>query len=159
MTWGIFASPLLPWKKSNYYIFWAWLCSCLSYLACKARVPVNCKLWPVCLAGPYFPTLSRQQHDFSLVVGGGVGIEHKLCVLIFLKLLSEKFLVIRRIEPVIVLNVPRRSSARSPFLTLLSRRSHSGRWFSFGKRVWFIESHIVLIISFFTCFIYLIYCW
>jgi len=37
---------------------------------------------------------------------------------------------------------------RSPFVTLLSRRAQSGRWSSFGKRVWFTESHIVLIISF-----------
>ena len=43
------------------------------------------------------------------------------------KLLSEKFLVIRRIERVIVLNVPRRSSTRSPFVTLLSRRAQYGR--------------------------------
>jgi len=39
-------------------------------------------------------------------------------------------------------------STRSSFVTLLSRRTHSGRWSSFGKRVWFTESHIVLIISF-----------
>jgi len=39
-------------------------------------------------------------------------------------------------------------STRSPFVTLLSRRAQSGRWSSFGKRVWFTESHIDLIISF-----------
>jgi len=39
-------------------------------------------------------------------------------------------------------------STWSPFLTLLSRRAQSGRWSSFGKLVWFTESHIVLIISF-----------
>ena len=51
-------------------------------------------------------------------------------------------------------------STRSPFVTLLSQRAQSGRWSFFGKRVWFTESHIVLIISFFIyCFIYLIYCW
>jgi len=37
---------------------------------------------------------------------------------------------------------------RSSFVTLLSRRAQSGRWSSFEKRVWFTESHIVLIISF-----------
>ena len=36
----------------------------------------------------------------------------------------------------------------SPFVSLLSRRAQYGRWSSFGKRVWFTESHIVLIISF-----------
>ena len=39
-------------------------------------------------------------------------------------------------------------STQSPFVTLLSRRAQSGRWPSFGKRVWFTESHIVLIIYF-----------
>ena len=36
----------------------------------------------------------------------------------------------------------------SPFVTLLSRRSQFDRWSSFGKRVWFTESQIVLIIYF-----------
>ena len=39
-------------------------------------------------------------------------------------------------------------STRSLFVTLLSRRAQSGRWSSFRKRVWFTESHLVLIISF-----------
>ena len=39
-------------------------------------------------------------------------------------------------------------STLSPFVTLLPRRAQSGRWSSFGKLVWFTESHIVLIISF-----------
>ena len=43
-------------------------------------------------------------------------------------------------------------SAWSPFVTLLSRRAQFGRWPSFGKRVWFTESHIVLIISFYLLF-------
>ena len=37
---------------------------------------------------------------------------------------------------------------RSPFVTLLSRRAQSGRWSSFGKRVWFTELHLVLVIFF-----------
>jgi hypothetical protein len=39
-------------------------------------------------------------------------------------------------------------STRSPFFTWLSRRAQSGRWSSFGKRVWFTESNIVFGISF-----------
>ena len=39
----------------------------------------------------------------------------------------------------------KRAYALSPFVTLLSRRAQSFRWSSFGKRVWFTESHIVLI--------------
>jgi len=53
-----------------------------------------------------------------------------------------------------------RMSTRSPFVTLLSRGAQSGRWSSFGKRVWFTESHIVLIISSFICsFTYSVYSW
>ena len=47
-------------------------------------------------------------------------------------------------------------STRSLFLTWLSRRVRSIRWSSFGKRVWFTESHIVLVISFFFLFYLLI---
>ena len=35
-----------------------------------------------------------------------------------------------------------------PFLPLLSRRAQVGRWFSFGKRLWFTESQTVLVIPF-----------
>ena len=38
-------------------------------------------------------------------------------------------------------------STGSTFVTLLSRCAQSGRWSSFGKRGWFTESHVVLIIS------------
>ena len=41
-----------------------------------------------------------------------------------------------------------RRSTRSPFLTSLSRRPQFGRWPSFGKRMWFTESRIVLANSF-----------
>ena len=34
-------------------------------------------------------------------------------------------------------------STRSAFVTSLFRRAQSGRWSSFGKRVWFTESHLV----------------
>ena len=55
---------------------------------------------------------------------------------------------------------PHKHCTRSPFVTLLSRSAQSGRWSSFGKRVWFTESRRILIISFFICcFIYSIYSW
>ena len=40
----------------------------------------------------------------------------------------------------------------SPYVPSLSQSVHSGRRMSFGRRVWFSESHIILVISF--CFIY-----
>ena len=39
-------------------------------------------------------------------------------------------------------------STRSSFVILTTRRTQSGRWSTFGKRVWFTESHLVSIISF-----------
>ena len=45
---------------------------------------------------------------------------------------------------------------RSPFLTCTSRRAQSGKLSPLGKRVLFTESHTVLVISFFTCFFYLL---
>jgi hypothetical protein len=43
-------------------------------------------------------------------------------------------------------------STWSPFLTWLSRLAQSGSWSSFGKRVWFTESNIDLVISFYLLF-------
>jgi len=47
---------------------------------------------------------------------------------------------------------------RSPFVTWLSRRAQSGRTTSFGKRVWFIESHTDCYLFFTYCFIYSYIC-
>ena len=51
------------------------------------------------------------------------------------------------------------SSTRPPFVTLLSRRVQSGRCSSFGKRVWFTESYIVIVFSrmFYLFILFLIY--
>ena len=48
----------------------------------------------------------------------------------------------------ITYNRARIHSTRSPFATLLSRRAQSGRRSYFGKRLWFTDSHRVLIIYF-----------
>jgi len=47
----------------------------------------------------------------------------------------------------------RTQSTRSPILTWLSRLAQSGRWSSFGKRVWFTESNIDLIIYFYLFYL------
>jgi hypothetical protein len=44
---------------------------------------------------------------------------------------------------------------RSPFITWLSRRAQSGRRTSFG-RLWFIESHIVLVIFFLLIYLFIL---
>jgi hypothetical protein len=63
-----------------------------------------------CLAVPYFPTLSHKRHDFRKNV-----IEHKMCVLIFSTILSETFLIVRRIQRDIIINV-HRSLCKVPLL-------------------------------------------
>jgi hypothetical protein len=46
---------------------------------------------------------------------------------------------------------------RSPFVSLLSRRAQYGRWSSFGKRVWFTESHIILIVFSLMFYLFIIF--
>jgi hypothetical protein len=77
---------------------------------------------------------------------------------------SSYFHILLAILPLVVFKTPRQDtwtiswnplrpfscslSTRSPCVTVSSRCAQSARWSSFGKRVWFTESHIVLIISF-----------
>jgi hypothetical protein len=66
-------------------------------------------LWSVvCPAVPYISTLSHKRHDFRKKV-----IEYKMCVLTFLQLLSATFLILRRIQLDITINV-HRSSCKVP---------------------------------------------
>ena len=50
----------------------------------------------------YISALSRKRHDFR---GGKKVTKHKMCVLIFSTTLSEKFIVLRRIERDIIKNL------------------------------------------------------
>jgi len=128
------------------------VCVCsLGYTACNAHAPYY-HLWPAPL---------RSIFPHYLINGTTLGIKllNTMCVFWFsVQLLSETFLIVRSNERDIIKNAYW-SSTRSPFVSLLSRRPQSGRWSSSGKRVWFTESHIILIISFYNyCFIYSIYC-
>ena len=60
-----------------------------------------------CLALPYFSTLSHKPRDFFGVGEGGEPVEHKMCLLIFSTIffLSEKFIILRRIERDMVMSV------------------------------------------------------
>jgi hypothetical protein len=49
---------------------------------------------------PYLSTLSHKGHDFREKV-----IEHEMCVLIFSTILSETFLILRKIQRDIIINV------------------------------------------------------
>jgi hypothetical protein len=63
-----------------------------------------------CLAGPCFSTLYHKLHDFREKV-----IEHKMCVLILSKTLSEIFVILRGIEKGIIINA-HRSSSKVPII-------------------------------------------
>jgi hypothetical protein len=63
----------------------------------------------VCLALPYFSTLSHKQHDILKKV-----TEHKMCVLVLSTTLSETFFILRRIQQDIIINVHRYIHVKHP---------------------------------------------
>jgi hypothetical protein len=78
-----------------------WACVMLSSVACPAP--------------QYFSTLSHKRNDFR--GGGGEVIEHEMCILTFSTILSETFLILRRIKRDVTINVYR-SSRKVPVFTL-----------------------------------------
>jgi hypothetical protein len=87
----------LPWRSSMYYIFRMSVCS-LTYPSHRAHVPY-CYLWPVCL-----------YHIFPRYLVNGTIFEKKLPNIkkVFwfsLQLLSETFLILRRIQRDMIINV------------------------------------------------------
>ena len=53
----------------------------------------------------YLSTLSHIQHNFFKNV-----VQHKMCILIFLQLLSESFLILRRTKHDTIINLHRSSN-------------------------------------------------
>jgi len=121
---GAFLHRSMYWKSDEYYTACVFVCVCsLRYTGRNAHMPYR-HLWPTQLCG-IFRTLSHNRHDFR---------GNTKCVSwISLQLLSETFLILGRTERDIIKNVYR-SSTLSPFVTLFSRLTHSGRWSYFGKR-------------------------
>jgi hypothetical protein len=71
-----------------------YLYSCLSKLACNwIRSVLQCMSSVTCLAVPYFFALSHKWHNFQKKI-----IAHHICFYFSLQLLSETFLVLRRIQ-------------------------------------------------------------
>jgi hypothetical protein len=65
-----------------------------------------------CSAVQYFSTLSSRRHDFPKKV-----TEHKLCILIFSTTFVETFLIVRRTERDMIIDVSS-SSSKVPVITL-----------------------------------------
>ena len=79
----------------------------IQHAMCMCRVIL---FYVACLALPYFPTLSHKRHDLQKKV-----FEHTTCVLILSTTLSETFLILRRIQRDIIVNVLR-SSCKVPVI-------------------------------------------
>ena len=71
----------------------------IGYQSHKAHEPCY---FVICdLSGSTFSTICHKWHFFFWGGGGGI-IDHKMCVLIFSLILSEIFLILRRIQPDII---------------------------------------------------------
>ena len=103
------------------------VCVCsLSYPACKSHLfcVVLCgHLWPVWLYR-IFPPLSHKLHDYRIKF-----VQHEICLLIFILILSETFLIIK----IIKLNTIK--MCRSQWPCGLRRRSTAARLLRLWVRI------------------------
>ena len=95
--WGAFVQQLLQWKGNKYYIFWVCVCSLRSTIqcACATLSSVACPtLW-------CFSMLSHKWHHFQQI-----RLLNIICVFWFARqLLSETFLILKRTEWDMIINV------------------------------------------------------
>jgi hypothetical protein len=93
--------PLLWWKSNKYYILWVCVCS-LNYPACNAHAPYYIAIRDAGGGGLY------QKFPHYLINGtifGKMLLNTKCVFWFYLKLLSETFLILRRIQRDIIINV------------------------------------------------------
>jgi hypothetical protein len=83
--------PLLQWKINKYYIFWVCVSS-FSYPAYNVHGYIMSSV--ACLVLPYFSTSSHK----GTIFGGKKLLNIQRVLWFFLQLLSEIFLILRRIE-------------------------------------------------------------
>jgi hypothetical protein len=91
--------PLLQWKSNKYYMFRVYVCS-LRYPPHRAHAPY-CRLWPG--SSKIFSTLPHKRSDFQKRL---LNIKRVLT----LQILSEVFLIVRRIERDVIKTVYRSAS-------------------------------------------------
>jgi hypothetical protein len=96
--WGTLAKPLFPCQSNKYYILWVCVC-CLMYPACNAHAASSyCHLWP-----------ARLYSIFPHYLINGTIVEKTLldikCVFWFLYNLCLAFLILRKIQRDIIINV------------------------------------------------------
>jgi hypothetical protein len=91
--------PLLRWKSHKYYIFWVCVCS-LTFAACNAHEPYYTDIWPIWL---YHITLLH--YLINCTIFGKKLLNVKYVFSLSLQLLSETFLILRRIQQDMIKNV------------------------------------------------------
>ena len=98
--WAAFVSHLLPSRGNKYYIFWVCFCS-LRCPPCNAHALYYIVICSLSVSTRFFH-IYHKRHDFREKV-----TEYKMC-LVFgfsVQLLSETFLILRRIEWDMIINV------------------------------------------------------
>jgi hypothetical protein len=101
-------------KSYNCYIFCVWVCS-LTYTECEANGSY-CHLWPLRLL-TYFPHIVSQTAEFSKRK-----LLKKMCGLNSSTNLSGKFLIGRKIQPHVVMNV-HKLSCKLPIILVRFERN------------------------------------
>jgi len=99
---------LFPWKINKYYAFWVCARS-ICYPACKAHSPCYIVIYGLSDATK-ISTLSHKRQVFRKIFIG-----HKMCIWILFTILCETFLILRRNEQDMFINI-HRSSCKVPLL-------------------------------------------
>jgi hypothetical protein len=89
---------VLPWKSNKYYAFWVCVCS-LSYPASTAHAPYYTLICGLSGSTIFFRIISQTERCRENVM------EHKMCVLIFSTTFVSKFLILKRIQRFIIINL------------------------------------------------------
>jgi hypothetical protein len=96
-----FAKPPLPCKNNKYYLFWVCVCVCVCVCVYQHAQRMHRILSAACLVLTYF---------FHIISFFGKKLLNMKCVLIFSTTFIWNFLILRRIERAVIINVSTSSS-------------------------------------------------